>query len=112
MNGRGWEHLRQLQNITRNGYLNLHNQRRDADNSFMDELLVDLPLIAVGLSMYIQFDIQPFLPVQLPDVIQHGSFAPILAMVGLALAGTGGVRLLFAVFEAATWVVSRLLKGK
>lgn len=112
MNSGGWKHLKHLQDITRNGYNNLQMKRKQAENSFVEEVVIDCILIAVGLSIYIQIDIQSFLPFTLPDVIQNGSLGPIIAAIGLALAGSGGVRLLAASIEAATWIVSWVLKRK
>jgi hypothetical protein len=111
MNSHSWKHIKQLQDMTRNGYNNLVTKRRDTDNSFLEEFVIDFILIGIGLSIYIQLDIRQFLPFSLPDVIQNGSLRLIVAVIGLALAGSGGVRLLAASIEAATWMVSRVLKG-
>jgi hypothetical protein len=112
MGSSGWKHLKQLQDATRDGYNNLSTKTQQPDNSLAQELMVDLFLIAVGLSIYIQLDVGPFLPFSLPDVIQNGSYRPFVAMIGLAIAAMGGLRMLFALFEAATWLIAKLFPKK
>jgi hypothetical protein len=112
MAGSGWNYQKQLQDATRAGYNNLSTKAKDPDNSLLQELAVDLPLIVLGLAIYIQLDIKRFLPFSLPDAIQNGSNAPFVAMIGLALAGIGGIRMLFALFETATWMIARLFPKK
>lgn len=96
----------------RDGYNNLSTKAKEPENSLVQELGVDLILIGIGLAIYIQFDIKPFLPFSLPDVIQNGSLRPIVAMVGLAIVASGGVRMLFALFEAGTWLIASLFPKK
>jgi hypothetical protein len=112
MGSNGWKHLRHLQNATRDGFNKLSTKRNDPSNSLVHELVMDLFLIGIGLPVYIQLDIVPFLPFVLPDVIQSGSFRPIVATIGLAIAGFGGIRMLFALLEATTWMVGKLFQKK
>ena len=112
MAGSGWNYQKLLQDATRAGYDNLSSKAKDPDNSLAQELVIDLVLIGIGLAIYIQLDIKPFLPFNLPDVIQNGSYTLFVILFGWLIAGIGGIRMLFALFEAGTWLVASLFPKK
>ncbi len=112
MSRHAWRHLQQLQEAGRDGMNRLSNSRRDSLSSFGGEAAMDIVFLVIGALIYIQFDFRPIVAITLPELL--ATYQPLWAMVGLALAAFGGIRLGAALIEMGGWMiggwVKRLLK--
>jgi hypothetical protein len=108
MSSGGWKHLKELQDTLRDGYLRLRFKENPPTNTLADELIFDIPLLIIGLVIYIHLDIRPILPIQLPEMRQ--STSTIIAIIALAIAGYGGIRIIFSLIEHLISIVTQIVK--
>ena len=114
MSGHSWKYLKVLQDTARDGLNRIsHDKKRETENSLRDELILDLVPLVIGLFIYIQLDVYPIVPSSLlPDFLQDNFMRTMVAVVGLALAAFGGVRIIFAQFETIIWHIGSLFQRK
>ncbi len=68
---------------------------------------MDIVMVAIGLLIYVQFDLYPILPISLPD--NWDFFEPVVASIGLAILAYGGISLIVALVEMTIWTIKDLL---
>jgi hypothetical protein len=108
MSSGGWKHLKELQDTLRDEYLRLRFRDKQPTNTLANELIFDIPLLVIGLVIYIHLDIQSILPIRLPEMRQ--STSTIIAIVALAIAPYGGIRIVFSLIEYLISIIAQIVK--